>query len=107
MKNYKSLIDALDDLRNRGYAADFATDSVCLYCGDLDIRLAPEYFHIDEVHCFEAGSSPDDNSVIYAISSITGIKGTLIDAYGPCSATMSFEMAKKLQTDRLLSYNNT
>ena len=49
MKNYESLVAALDDLRKRGYAADFATDTICLYCGDLDLRLDPEDFHVDEV----------------------------------------------------------
>lgn len=98
MKNYESLIDALDDLRKRGYEADFATQTVCLYCGDLDIRLDPEDFHVDEVYRFEDGSTPDDNSVLYAISSTSGVKGTLVDAYGAYSASMNFEMAKKFQS---------
>ena len=39
MKNYESPADALDDLRKRGYEADFETQSFCLYCNDLDLRL--------------------------------------------------------------------
>ena len=98
MKNYESLIDALDDLRKRGYEADFATQTVCLYCGDLDIRLDPEDFHVDEVYRFEENSNPDDNSVLYAISSSTGVKGTLVDGYGAYNDNLNFEMAKKLQS---------
>jgi hypothetical protein len=97
MKNYVSLADALDDLRKRGYEADFATETVCLYCGDLDIRLDPEDFHIDEVYRFEGDSNPDDNSTLYAISSSTGVKGTLVDTYRAYSDSLRFEMAKKLQ----------
>jgi hypothetical protein len=97
MKNYESLVDALDDLKQRGYEADFATDTVCLYCGDLDLRLNPEEFNVDEVYRFEGDSSPDDNAVLYAISSSTGVKGTLVDGYGAYSENLSFEMAKKLQ----------
>ncbi len=97
MKNYESLVDALNDLKERGYVADFATDTVCLYCGELDIRLNPEEFQVDEVYRFEGDSNPDDSAVLYAISSSTGIKGTLIDAYGAYSKSLSFEMAKKLQ----------
>lgn len=96
MKNYDSLVDALADLRERGYEADFATDTVCLYCGELDIRLNPEEFHVDEVYRFEGDSNPDDSSVLYAISSSTGIKGTLVDAYGAYADTMSFELSKRL-----------
>lgn len=98
MKNYESLIDALDDLRKRGYEADFATQTVCLYCGDLDLRLNPEEFNVDEVHRFEGNSNPDDAAVVYAISSSTGVKGTLVDGYGAYSENLSFDMAKKLQS---------
>lgn len=97
MKNYESLVDALVDLKNRGYEADFETHEVCLYCGDLDLRLYPEEFHVDETYRFEGDSSPDDNSVLYAISSSTGLKGTLVDGYGAYSDNLSFDMAKKLQ----------
>lgn len=101
MKNYESLTDALNDLKKRGYEADFATQTVCLYCGDLDIRLDPEDFHVDEVYRFEGNSNPDDNSILYVISSSTGIKGTLVDSYGAYSDSLNFEMAKKLQNHRL------
>jgi len=104
MKQYESLVDALDDLKKRGYEADFATDTVCLYCGDLDIRLYPEEFTVDEVYRFEGDSNPDDNSVVYAISSSTGVKGTLVDAYGTYAEHLSFEMAKKLQQHQTITY---
>ena len=103
MKNYDSLVDALDDLRKRGYEADFSTETVCLYCEDLDIRLDPEDFHVDEVYRFEGDSNPDDNSILYAISSSTGVKGTLVDSYGAYSDSLSFEMAKKLQAHHAMT----
>ncbi|MES1217817.1 MAG: phosphoribosylpyrophosphate synthetase [Bacteroidota bacterium] len=96
MKNYESLIDALDDLKKRGYQADFAIQTVCLYCGDLDLRLNPEEFNIDEVYRFESNSNPGDSSILYAISSSSGVKGTLVDSYGAYADSLSFEMAKKL-----------
>lgn len=95
MKNYESLAEALDDLKKRGYEADFATQTVCLYCGDLDIRLDPEDFHVDEIHRFENGSAPGGNAVLYAISSTSGTKGTLVDVDGTYASGMSLEMAKK------------
>lgn len=98
MKNYDSMIDALNDLRKRGYEADFETSSDCLYCSDLDIRLNPEEFHVDESYRFEGTSDPEDNSVVYAISSSSGVKGTLVDGYGAYSDNMNFDMAKKLQS---------
>lgn len=96
MKNYDTLVEALNDLKKRGYEADFTTDTVCLYCGDLDIRLNPEEFNVDEVYRFEGDSNPDDSAVLYAITSTQGVKGVLVDSYGAYSDNLSFEMAKKL-----------
>jgi hypothetical protein len=97
MKNYESLIEALADLKSRGYTTAFETLQTCLYCGDLDIRLNPEEFTVDEVYRFEGDSSPDDNAIVYAITSDEGVKGTLVDAYGAYSANLSFEMVQKLR----------
>jgi hypothetical protein len=97
MKSYESLVDALEDLKQRGYEADFEAETACLYCGDLDLRLNPEQFNVDEIYRFEGDSNPDDNAVVYAISSTTGVKGTLVDGYGAYSENLSFDMAKKLQ----------
>jgi hypothetical protein len=102
MKNYDSLVDALDDLRKRGYIADFATQSICLYCSDLDLRLNPEEFNVEEVYRFEGDSNPDDSSILYAISSSTGVKGTLVDSYGVYADHLSFDMAKKLQDHHIM-----
>lgn len=96
MKSYESITHALDDLRKRGYEADFETQTICLYCGDLDIRLDPEDFHVDEIYRFEGDSNQVDNAIIYAISSSTGVKGIIVDGYGASSEHISLEMAKKL-----------
>ena len=79
MKNYESPANALDDLRKRGYDVDFEPKSNCLYCDDLDMRLNEEEFHIDEVYRFEGDSSHKDNSVVYALTSNTGVRGTIVD----------------------------
>lgn len=97
MTNYESLVDALDDLRKRGYDADFEPQTNCLYCNNLDMRLNEEEFHIDEVHRFEGDSNPDDNAVVYALTSDTGVKGTIVDGFGASADNISFDMAKKLQ----------
>lgn len=97
MKNFDSLTDALDDLRKRGYEAEFEPQSDCLYCNNLDLRLYEEDFNIDEVYRFEEDSNPDDNAVVYALTSPTGVKGTIVDGYGASAENLSFEMAKKLQ----------
>ena len=96
MKNYNNLVDALQDLNTRGFTNDFNLKHNCLECIDLDIELHPEDFEIKEFYRFEGDSSPDDNSVLYAIKSKNNIKGVLVDAYGTYTEAMSHAMAKKL-----------
>ncbi|HEY5822786.1 MAG TPA: phosphoribosylpyrophosphate synthetase [Cyclobacteriaceae bacterium] len=99
MKTYESLVDALADLKKRGYKEDFKQESACVSCYVLDLWIAPEQFNVDEIYRFEANSNPDDNSVLYAISSYTGIKGTLVDAYGVYAESMNFRIAQELEVN--------
>jgi len=78
MKNYESLDNALSDLRKKGYEDDFTTPSSCLYCSDLDMRLDPEDFHVDEIDRVDGKSTPGDGTMLYAISSSAGVKGTIV-----------------------------
>jgi len=78
MKTYESLNDALSDLRKKGYEDDFATPTFGLYGGDLDMRLDPDDFHVDEIDPIEEHSNLCDKITLYAISSSTGVKGTLV-----------------------------
>jgi hypothetical protein len=97
MKNYESLADALDDLKKRGYDNDFEPQSFCLYCSTLDLRLEEEEFNVDEVYRFEGDSSSNDNAVVYALTSTTGAKGTIVDGHGAFSGDISFDIIKKLR----------
>ena len=96
MKNYESLVDALVDLRNRGYDSDFEPQSNCLYCNSLDLRLNEAEFQIDEICRFQDDSNPDDDAVVYALTSTTGVKGTIVDGFGPSAGNISFDLAKRL-----------
>lgn len=80
MKNYESLAGILSDLKKTGYKEDFEIEPYCLYCGDLDLRLDPDDFHVDEVYRFKgnANASPQ-YPVLYAISTSGGVKGILVD----------------------------
>lgn len=104
MKAYESMIDALNELRERGYALEFRKEPTCIYCYVFDLWLTPEQFNIDEVHRFEEDSNPADNSVVYAISSYTGMKGTLVDSFGVYAEYVTFDMARKFEVNYLSNY---
>ncbi|NDP27855.1 MAG: phosphoribosylpyrophosphate synthetase [Flavobacterium sp.] len=97
MKNYDTLSEAINDLQQRGYTYDFNLEPECLECASMKIEIQPEDFKVDETYRFEGMSSTDDNSILYAISSINGIKGLLVDAYGVYAENISEAMRKKLR----------
>jgi len=90
MENYKSPSEALNDLRKRGYDADFEPQSNCLYCSILDLRLNEEEFQIDEVHRFEGDSDSGGDTIVYALTSPTGVKGTIVNELELFSGNFNF-----------------
>lgn len=96
-RSYNTLLDALNDLKKRGYTEDFNLENDQVCCRSLDLQLNPEEFTIDEYYRFEGASDPSESSIIYAISSSQGNKGTLVDAYGVYSESVSSKMAEKLR----------
>jgi len=93
MKNYESPGEALSDLKTRGYVANFTveTETASLYAGELDVRLDPEEFHVDEVYRFDCNAIRDNNAIVYAISDpASGVKGTLVNSLEADFCSLSF-----------------
>lgn len=83
MNNYMTtLSQIIPKLRARGYSDDFEFRNGCLYSKQTGKKFVPEELLIERVYRFEGDSSPDDMAVLYGISSGSGIKGIIIDAYG-------------------------
>jgi hypothetical protein len=99
MKSFDTLSEAIFSLKNQGYTNDFNLHPEWIECPPLKVRLAPEEFHVDQVHRFEGMTSPDDSSILFAISSSSGLKGLLVDAYGLYADSLSPIMIQKLTID--------
>jgi hypothetical protein len=97
MKSYESLSAALDDLKKRGYEAGFEVDSDSLYCTTQEVRLHEDEFHIDEVYRFEGDPAPGDCCILFAFTSPTGVKGTILDRSGAPYRDDNFALANKLR----------
>lgn len=88
-------------MRGDGYVYDLNLKPDCLECLTSKLQLHPEDFEVDAFYRFEGMSSPDDNSIVYAISGNDGIKGILVDAYGVYSISLNQAMIQKLKmTDK-------
>ena len=97
MADYDTLTQAVNDLQRRGYSHDLQTGGSCLLCKEKGVSLDPEDFQIDEFHRFEGFTNPEDQSIVYAISSEKhGVKGVLVNAYGPDASDLTQELVSKL-----------
>lgn len=96
---YDTLSEAVNDLQRRGYKDDLILGGHCLLCKAKNATLAPDDLHIDEFYRFEGATDPSDQSIVYAISSaMHGIKGVLVNGFGPTASAMTQEMVEKLAT---------
>ena len=99
MKTFTTLSETITALVTKGYSYDFNLHPDWIECAPLNVKFKPEEFHVDEVHRFEGMTNPDDSSVLYAISSTSGIKGLLVDAYGVYADSISPAMLERLKID--------
>ncbi len=62
------------------------------------LQAHPEEFIIDKHYRFEGVSDPEDEAIVYAISStVNEVKGVLINGYGVYSDQVTNDLVKKLQ----------
>lgn len=94
MATVSEVINALDD---QGYSIDFNLRTDQLNGRQNLLEQYPERFVIDAVYRFEGESDPDDEGIVYAISSQDrSAKGILVDGYGLSSENDLGLIIKKL-----------
>ena len=97
MKDYGTLSQAINKLKlEEGYEYDFN-----LLDEKIEIKSENETynvndFNVDKVLRFEGPSNPDDNAILYAITTSSGKKGVLVDGYGISGGQVSEKMLAKL-----------
>ncbi len=94
---YASEIDAIDDLRRRGYTADFEVRDDTLRDLASGRRFRPDELAIVEHHRFEGASDPEDMSVVYAIESHDGLHGIVVDAFGAYASPGLADFLEKVE----------
>ncbi len=96
---FRTLTEAMEDFRTRGYVDEFAIDEKGLKLVGSDRVYEPETLTIVEHHRFEGESNPSDMAVIYAMESDDGQKGYYIDAFGAYSDPLSAEVLKQVKVN--------
>ncbi|MBU1820444.1 MAG: phosphoribosylpyrophosphate synthetase [Bacteroidetes bacterium] len=98
-EDYGTLSQTINGLKKEGYTLDFNLGKDHLICHQTSTTLSPDDFEIDKAYRFEGESNPDDQSILYAISSPRfGVKGVLVNGYGISADEESAVMMAKLRT---------
>ncbi|MCM8570516.1 phosphoribosylpyrophosphate synthetase [Gramella jeungdoensis] len=97
MKDYGTLSQAINKLKlEEGYEHDFNLLDEQIELKSKNETFGVEEFEVDKVLRFEGMSDPDDNAILYAITTTNNRKGVLVDAYGMYSGQVSQKMLDKL-----------
>src|SRR6476661_4756008 len=97
-ESYGTLSQTINGLKKEGYTHDFNMQDECLVCRQTNTTLSPDDFKIDKVYRFEGESNPDDQAILFAISSPEyNLKGILVNGYGIYSEDASNALVEKLQ----------
>jgi len=79
---YTTLSEAVNHLRERGFDKHFRISEKGELVDNGETRYKPEQVKLVEFHRFEGTSDPADMSIVYAIETDTGEKGTVVDSFG-------------------------
>jgi hypothetical protein len=81
-KRYTNMVEAIEDLKKRGFTANFEFLDETFRDVDSGKIFKADGLTIVEHYRFEGASDPDDMSVVYAIESDAGLRGSIADAFG-------------------------
>jgi hypothetical protein len=77
-----TLSGTMDDLGRKGFTEQFAPENGELRGVHSGSMFRPSQVAIAAYYRFEGVSDPDDMSILYAIETRSGVRGTLADAFG-------------------------
>ena len=81
-----TLSSAIEQLASRGFTAHFGVVGDSLRAFDSGKTFRAHELIIREFQRFEGVSDPDDMAIVYAIESMDGTRGSLVDAFGTYSS---------------------
>ncbi len=96
MAAMKNPVSCLNNLQKEGYTEDFKIVDSSMQAIHHEKIYAPSQVHVVDFYRFEGASDPADNSILYAIETDDGVKGTLMDAYGPYADENVTEFMEKV-----------
>jgi hypothetical protein len=81
----KTMVSTLNSLVKKGFVEDFHVVEEGIKSMKSDKVYQPEQIKIVDFYRFEGTSDPADESILFAVETDDGVKGTLVDSFGPMS----------------------
>jgi hypothetical protein len=79
---YNTLSEAIELLKKRGFTHNFRVSKEGELIESGNTTYEPVEVKLVEFHRFEGTSDPGDMSIVYALETSTGEKGTVVDSFG-------------------------
>ena len=77
------MTDTIRDFEKKGYSENLVSHYDHFSCQSEAVQLYPADMRIDQIIRFENTSDPDDQSILYAVSSkVNPLKGLYVESYG-------------------------
>jgi hypothetical protein len=92
-----TLVECMNVLRERGYKHNFIATKEDTILDDEKKEFNPNQVQISSFYRFEGESDPGDNSILYAIETVSGEKGIIVNSYGPTSDTKITKFIEKVE----------
>jgi quercetin dioxygenase-like cupin family protein len=106
-ESYGTLSETINGLKKEGYTLDFNISPDFVQGDKPNRTLSAEDFVIDKFFRFEGETNPDDQAILYAISSTKfNVKGVLVNGYGISSNHGYSTLISKLSTNPSQIFNN-
>ncbi len=95
-KEMKTPVEMINKLREKQFLYDFEIIDGRFICKETNESFLPGDLIIEKTYRYEGDSDPSDATIIYAISSSTGTKGIIMDAYGAYANAKISEAIKQV-----------
>ena len=82
-EDLKTMVASLNSLVKQGFTEDYKVIDKGLKSIQSEKIYTPHEVSVLNFYRFEGSSDPADNSILYAIETSDGKRGTLVDAFGP------------------------
>lgn len=94
------MAEASTELKKRGFKANFKVDKNEKLVDSQGNQFDPSDVTLVEFHRFEGISNPADSSIIYAVETETGEKGTVIDSFGADASEITADFMNEVKQDQ-------